>query len=230
MQSGRGNLVFVKKTYVIIPSMTRIVPAILTEDPKALADMLRLSATFTDYVQVDIMDGKFVPSRSITHEHLAKLSIKVEWEAHLMVEHPEDQLEAYKKAGAKRILFHYEATRTPQKVIAAGKKLGVEIGLVINPDTPTSVVPPLAAQLDGVLFMSVIPGFYGAKFIPEVLDKVRDLRQLLPHMRTAIDGGIKESNLVQVAATGVDDICVGSAVFLQPDPAAAYKKLSKMVQ
>ena len=133
--------------------MTRIVPAILTEDPHALADMLRLSATFTNYVQVDIMDGKFVPSRSITYEHLSRLTIKLDWEAHLMVQNPEDYLEAYKKAGAKRILFHYEATKTPQKVITAGKKLGVEMGLFIDPDTPSilairvRVVAAVAAAL-----------------------------------------------------------------------------------
>jgi ribulose-phosphate 3-epimerase len=210
--------------------MPRIVPAVLTEDPGALAKMLEQAAGFTDHVQVDIMDGKFVPSRSITADDLSSLKIKVGWEAHLMVQSPENYLKAYRNAGAGQVLFHFEAAKSPDAVIEAGRKLGLHMGLVLNPETPASVVPPLADRLDSVLVMSVNPGFYGAKFIPEMLDKARELRRLLPKMHLSIDGGIKESNLLQAAATGVNDICVGSAVFLQPDPGEAFRKLSRMVR
>ena len=79
------------------------------------------------------------------------------------------------------------------------------------------------------MFLSVNPGFYGAKYIPEVLNKVRELHQLRPDLLLSIDGGINEKNLLEVAASGVTEICVGSGIFRQPDPAVAYRKLNAMV-
>ena len=93
-----------------------IVPAILTDDPKALETMVRQTETFTSYAQFDIMDGQFVPSQSITHKHIAGLDINLNWEAHLMVLKPETCLEDFQRAGAEKIVFHYEATSSPQEV------------------------------------------------------------------------------------------------------------------
>jgi ribulose-phosphate 3-epimerase len=208
----------------------QIVPAILTEDPGALEKMVRLTETFTNSAQFDIMDGKFVPSRSISFKQIAALKTKLSWEAHLMVLHPEDYLDDFHRAGAKKIVFHFEATPTPRLVIRIIKKLGMQAGLAINPETPIDSVSNLVKQLDSVLFLSVNPGFYGAKFIPEVLDKITAFRKAYPGIETGIDGGIKENNIVQIAKTGVNVICIGSAVFLQPDPAASYRKLKTLAE
>ena len=159
---------------------SRVVPAILTDDPKALETMVRQAETFTEWVQFDIMDGKFVPSRSINHEHLAGLSIKLSWEVHLMVQHPEDHVEGFRQAGAQRIVFHYEATSSPGEVISQARKLGLGIGLAVNPETSVSVILPLASKVDSVLFLTVHPGFYGSQFIPEVLNKGIELRRIEP--------------------------------------------------
>lgn len=203
----------------------RIIPAILTDDPEALANMLHQSETFTDYVQIDIMDGKFVPSRSITWEQAADIKTTISWEVHLMVEQPETQLSGFKKAGARRAIFHFEATPDPEKVITSARKLGLEVGIAVNPETTVQQIRSLVDQVDSVLFLSVHPGFYGAKFIPEVLDKISELRQAQPEIEISIDGGIKESNIARIAKSGVNTICVGSAVFLQPEPGEAYRKL-----
>ncbi len=117
---------------------TRVVPAILTDDPSALKEMVRQAESFTDYVQIDIMDGHFVPSRSVTWEDIAGLSINLKWEAHLMVAHLEKYLESFKQAGASKIIFHHEATASPREVIARIRNLGIEVGLAINPETPVS--------------------------------------------------------------------------------------------
>ena len=210
--------------------ISRVVPAILTDDPKALETMVRQAETFTTYVQVDIMDGQFVPSRSITCEHLTGLSIKVSWEAHLMVEHPENHLECFRQAGAQKVVFHYEATTSPQEVISLARNLGLEVGLAINPETPISAILPLTGKVDSVLFLSVHPGFYGAKFIPEVLDKIAEFRNVRPGVETGIDGGIKESNITQVARSGPDVICVGSAIFLQPQPGESFRHLQELAR
>jgi ribulose-phosphate 3-epimerase len=206
----------------------RAVPAILTDDPAELERLLRQAETFTDYVQLDIMDGRFVPSRSVTCGQMAALHTSLRWEAHLMVLQPEDCLEDFRNAGAEKIVFHYEATPAPEDVIAKIRALGLKAGLAVNPETPLSAVDALVPKVDSVLFLSVNPGFYGAKFIPEVLEKIETFRRSHPCAETGIDGGIKENNIAEVARTGVDVIYIGSAVFLQPDPAAAYRRLSAL--
>jgi len=170
--------------------LSRVVPAILTEDPEALEAMVRQAEGFTTYVQFDIMDGRFVPSRSITHEHLAALPLKLNWEAHLMVQCPEDYLADLHQAGAQKVVFHYEATPSPQEVISQARHLGLEVGLALNPETPISAIISLASTVDSVLFLTVHPGFYGAKFIPEVLEKVAEFHSAQPDTATGVDGGI----------------------------------------
>ena len=208
---------------------TRVVPAILTDDPKALENMIHQAETFTDWVQVDIMDGKFVPSRSINYEHLDNLPVKLGWEVHLMVQHPEDYVEGFRKAGAQKVVFHYEATPSPREVISLVRGLGLGVGLAVNPETPVSDILSSTGEVDSVLFLSVDPGFYGSKFMPEVLDKIDEFRSAQPGVETGIDGGIKESNIVQIARAGVDVIYVGSAIFMQPEPAESFRRLKAMV-
>ncbi len=208
----------------------RLVPAILTEDPKILETMIRLAETFTDYVQVDVMDGQFVPSRSISWADMEGLSMKLKWEVHLMVRHPEEYLEGFRRAGAQRAIFHYEAGQSPQKVITAVRALGLEAGLAVNPETPVSAILSLVGDLDSVLFLSVNPGFYGSQFIPEVIAKIIELRRLRPEIEIGIDGGIKEANITEVARSGVNLIYVGSAVLLQPQPAESYRRLLSLAQ
>ena len=98
----------------------RIIPAILTDNPQALQTMLHQSATFTDYVQIDIMDGKFVPSRSVTWKQITGVPPQLQWEAHLMLKEPELELENFQKAGAIKAIFHYEATTSPRKSDLSG--------------------------------------------------------------------------------------------------------------
>lgn len=210
--------------------LTQVVPAILTNDPAALETMIRQAKSFTNYVQLDIMDGQFVPSRSITWKHLANLPIKLGWEAHLMVLRPEEYLPRFHQAGARKVIFHYEATSSPREVIARARKLGLGVGLAINPETTVSTIIPLADEVDSVLLMTVNPGFYGSKFLPEVMDKVAELRKARPDMEIGADGGAKESNITQIARAGVDIIYVGSAIFLQPQPGESFRRLQALAQ
>jgi ribulose-phosphate 3-epimerase len=208
----------------------RIVPAILTDDLITLEKLVRLAESFTDYVQVDVMDGNFVPSSSVTCGQVAALKIKIAWEAHLMVFHPEDCLSDFHRAGARKIVFHYEATPELEKIITQIRKLGIKVGLAINPETPITAIAPLVKKVDSVLFLAVHPGFYGAAFLPEVLDKIAAFRKAYPEMEIGIDGGVKEDNIVKIAQSGVDVICIGSALFRQPRPAEAYRRFNTLVK
>ncbi len=208
----------------------KVVPAILTDDPSALEKMACQAETFTDFVQIDIMDGRFVPSRSVTREQIAGLPDKLKWEAHLMVTDPEEYVADFKQAGASKVIFHHEATTSPHKVISRSSDLKIDIGLAINPETPVSAVVPYIDQVDSILLLTVTPGFYGSKFIPEVMDKVAELRAIRSGIKIGVDGGVKENNIREIASAGVDYICVGSAIFLQPDPAKSYRHLQSLVQ
>ena len=147
-----------------------------------------------------------------------------------MVQNPENYLKNLRRAGAQKVIFHYEATSSPLEVISLARELGLMVGLATNPDTPISAILPLTDKVDSVLFLSVHPGFYSQKFIPEVLDKIREFGSICPSMETGIDGGIKESNIARVAQAGADFIYIGSAIFLQEQPEESYRRLVALVQ
>ncbi len=207
----------------------RIIPAILTDGPKVLESRVRQAETFARYVQFDIMDGNFVPTRSVTCEDIAALNTKLMWEAHLMVTDPGSYLDCFKRAGAGKIVFHYEASSHPNEVISAARSFGLKVGLALNPETLVSSILPLCSEVDSVLLLSVHPGFYGQGFLPEVLDKVTELRRMQPLLEIGIDGGAKENNIIRIASSGVDAIYVGSAIFLQPAPGESYRHLQSLV-
>lgn len=192
--------------------------------------MIRQAEQFTDYVQIDFMDGDFVPSHSILCRSLYGLTTSLTWEAHLMVKEPEDQLECLRDVGAQRVIFHFEAAESPASVINKARQLRLGIGLALNPETPVSPVASLLDEVDSVLLLAVHPGYYGSQFLPEVLSKIAELRVLAPAMEIGVDGGIKENNISHIAKMGVDTIYVGSAIFRQPDPAQAYQRLQSLAQ
>ena len=210
--------------------INRVVPAVLTDSPATLVSMIRQAECFTGWVQIDVMDGLFVPSVSITSQDIAGVRVNIGWEAHLMVKDPEKYIETFHNAGAKKIVVHYESVKESAfDVIDNITRLEMRAGLAVNPETPVTVLDDiLVNRLESVLFLAVHPGFYGAKFIPEVLDKIRVFRQLYPDANIGIDGGIRASNIAQVARSGVNEICVGSAIFAQPDPAASFKELTAL--
>jgi len=207
----------------------KVVPAILTDDRQAFKDMLETAEGFAEHIQVDIMDGRFVPSKSITIEDLKGIKCHKFTEAHLMVEDPLLWIDAFKETGVKRIIFHFEIDRDKPAIISRIRKAELSVGVAVNSDTPASEFSSLAGEVDMVLFMSVIPGFYGAEFIPEVLNKAREFKKLLPEKSVGIDGGIKPGNFQQVVSSGIDFICVGSAIFRAENPALAYKNFSSLL-
>lgn len=208
----------------------RAVPAILTDNPETLEKLIRQTESFTDYAQMDVMDGQFVPSISVSCADIAGLKTSLVWEAHLMVMNPEYCIDDFRRAGAKKIVFHFKATDKPREIIEMVRGMGLEVGLAVNPEVPVADFVPLVDKLDSVLFLAVNPGFYGAKFIPEVLDKIRDFRRQYPDIEVGIDGGVKESNIAEIAGTGVDVIYIGSAIFMQPDPAESYRQLKEIAR
>ncbi|MDP2923236.1 MAG: ribulose-phosphate 3-epimerase [Candidatus Omnitrophota bacterium] len=202
-----------------------IVPALLTNDKEKLKRMLDVCSTFADYVQIDIMDGEFVPSRSITVNDISELSSPIPSEAHLMAKDPLLWVEAFKKFGSKRVIFHFEIRKEHLAIVETIKKAKLEVGLAVNPSTQIKDFEFLVSKVDTILFMSVNPGFYGAKFIPDVLEKIKKFKEMYPAKLVGIDGGIKFDNVSKVAQSGVDYICIGSAILKESDSKKAYLKI-----
>ncbi len=206
----------------------KVVPAILTDSASELTRMVVLANGFAPWVQIDMMDGLFVPSRSITTDDLGPLEFVFSWEAHLMVVDPLRYLVPLRDAGAARVIFHAESDDDAYDVIDLCRSLGMGVGVAVNPPTTVSEIEPLLSAIDSVLLMAVYPGYYGAPFVPGVLSKIGEVRAACPDVEIGMDGGIKESNLVEVARYGLDKVCVGSAIFGQPDPAASYRRLAAL--
>lgn len=210
----------------------KIVPAILTDKKDELVRMLTIADTFSQHSQIDIMDGKFVPSCSVSVQDLVNVSYRFKGflEAHLMVEEPLEWLEVFKHMGAQRIIFHFEIKKDKENVISKIKERDLSCGLAVSPSTKISDFSYLVDKIDMVLFLSVIPGFYGSEFIPDVLDKISQFKTLYPHKTVGIDGGIKLSNLHKTASLGIDFICVGSAIFQSENPSQSYNIFSQALK
>ncbi|MCM8779133.1 MAG: ribulose-phosphate 3-epimerase [Candidatus Omnitrophica bacterium] len=197
---------------MLFPFM-KIVPAILTDDPQDLELKIRQTEAFSDIAQIDIMDGIFVPSKSITASDLAKIKTKLFLEAHLMVEKPIPEIIPFKEAGIKRIIFHFESQDNPQEAIALIHKEGLEVGLAINPGTEISQISNFLDRIDLLLLMAVNPGFYGSRFIPAVLEKARRLCAKKGNYLLGLDGGVKAENIRKIKSAGIEIVYVGSGIF-----------------
>ncbi|MCF7869752.1 MAG: ribulose-phosphate 3-epimerase [Candidatus Omnitrophica bacterium] len=205
-----------------------IVPALLSQDKEKMQEMLNTCNQFAKLVQIDIMDGEFVPSKSITAQELAQLKINTPNELHLMVNNPFAWIEPASQIGSKRIIFHLETEIDHKKLITEIKKMEMEAGVSLNPKTNIEKLRPIIKDIDLILFMAVNPGFYGAAFIPEVLDKIRKFKRIWPNKKTAIDGGVKESNILKIKNIGLDYICIGSAILKSDNPKQAFLKFSRL--
>jgi len=215
---------------IVMTPAAKVVPAVLTADTAELARLVALANRFARYVQVDFMDGVFVPSHSVSVADMCALEVRFQWEAHLMVVDPIAYLQSLHAAGAARVIFHVESCPQPLEVALAARSLGLGVGLALNPPTPVHEVQELLPAMDSVLLMTVYPGYYGAPFVPEVMSKVAQVRAACEHIEVGVDGGVKEANMPEVLRHGVDTVCVGSAVFSSADPEASYLRLTALAR
>ena len=211
----------------------KIATSILSADFSKMGEEVRsLEQCGADVVHVDVMDGVFV--NNITFglkmvEDIRKVTT-LPLDCHLMIVHPEKYVERFAKAGADIITVHYEACQDNLKeVLELIKSTGVKCGAVINPDTPVEKIADVIPLCDMVLVMSVFPGFGGQKFIPEALDKLRQVKAIVAacgkEIDIEIDGGVTAENVCLVKEAGANVVVAGSAVFKASDRAQAIAAL-----
>jgi ribulose-phosphate 3-epimerase len=210
----------------------QIAPSILSADFAALGrDIAAAERGGADLIHVDVMDGHFVPN--ITIGPLVVRSIKrvatKPLDVHLMIEEPDQYIEAFVRAGASMISVHVEAVPHLQRTLTHIRQLGARAGVVLNPSTPAHAIEDVCADLDFVLVMSVNPGFGAQAFIPHTFEKLRRVRDVLTRNGSAapieIDGGVDAGNVAQVVAAGAHIIVAGHAIFGTDDPERATREL-----
>jgi ribulose-phosphate 3-epimerase len=212
-----------------------IAPSILASNFAKLGDDVRaVEEGGADVIHVDVMDGHFVPNISIGVPVVASLhkATRLPLDVHLMIERPEEYIERFARAGASRILIHQEATVHLDRALTMIRENGAQAGAAINPATPVATLTDVFDKLDTVLVMSVNPGFGGQKFIPQAVEKIRQLNQWRARyngaFRIEVDGGVDAENTAQLAQAGANTFVAGTSIFHAPDPAAAVRQLRKL--
>jgi len=215
-----------------VPQVARIAPSILSADFACLGDAVDTVAPEADLLHVDVMDGHFVPNLTIGPPVVQSLRKHTDlyFDCHLMMTNPGKYLEAFRSAGANGCSVHVEIGET-EALIAQMRRLGLDAGLAVNPDTPFEAFVDHLDKIDLLLLMTVFPGFGGQRFMAEVMPKVRRTREEIDRRRLPVaievDGGIDEETAPVASEAGATVFVAGSAIFADPDPVEAARRIRR---
>ncbi|MEG0250180.1 MAG: ribulose-phosphate 3-epimerase [Peptostreptococcus sp.] len=215
----------------------KLAPSILSANfANLLEDCKKVEDAGCEYLHLDVMDGHFVPNITFGPAIIKSIrkDINMIFDAHLMITDPDDYIAALADAGCDIITVHQETCTHLHRTIQNIKSHGMKAGVVLNPATPVCTIKHVIKDIDMVLLMSVNPGFGGQKFIPEIIEKTKELKAMIeeknPNVLIEIDGGIKASNIKEVVDAGADVLVAGSAIFGQDDINKAVKDLREAAQ
>jgi ribulose-phosphate 3-epimerase len=210
----------------------QVAPSLLSADFSRLAEELEaVERQGADLIHFDVMDGHFVPNLTVGPPVLKSLKshTKLPFDCHLMIERPEEYVESFRKAGADIITVHQEACVHLQRVLHQIRESGAKAGVALNPATPVDHLEYVLGDIDLILIMTVNPGFGGQKFLESVVPKIRKARQMIDDagldIMLEVDGGVDGDTASAVIEAGARVLVAGTAVFKQPDYAAAIAAL-----
>ena len=203
----------------------KIAPSILSSDFGKLNEEIASIAPLADLIHVDVMDGHFVPNLTCGAPVIKKIKTEIPLDIHLMIEDPGKYLEDFVKAGAYLITVHAEACENLSEIIKKIHDLNCLAGVSIKPKTPVAEIKNIIDQIDLVLVMSVEPGFGGQSFKPEVLPKIKQLREQNPSLDIEIDGGITSQTAPLAKSAGANVLVAGSYIFKAKNRKKAIQSL-----
>lgn len=200
--------------------MIKLAPSVLAADFSKLGEEIKkVASSGAQYLHLDVMDGMFVPNISLGPDMIKSIRkvSDIVYDVHLMIEDPIRYIEAFAKAGADIITFHYEACEDRQAVIDKIHSFGIKAGMSVKPETDADLMAPYIDSLDLCLVMTVHPGFGGQSFMPEAVENVKKLDSLIKksgrNIDLEVDGGINLQNAKIVKENGANVLVAGSAVF-----------------
>ena len=214
--------------------MIKLAPSILSADfARLLEDVKKVEKAGCEYLHIDVMDGHFVPNITLGPGIVKSLrkDVNMVFDAHLMIENPDNYIKEFADAGCDIIVVHQEACTHLHRTIQNIKSHGIKAGVALNPATPIETIKYVLQDVDMVLLMSVNPGFGGQSYIPGVTEKIKELKAVRDEMNLDIDievgCGVKPSNIAEVVNAGANVIVAGSAIFNADDIDEAVKSLRK---
>jgi ribulose-phosphate 3-epimerase len=205
-----------------------VVPAVIAKSQEELDSIFDKISGHANLVQLDVMDGKFVPNHSLDFDFRLPHQ-KYAYEAHLMVDNPDTWIQSFGKK-VDTIIAHFESAATSRRTIDLIKNLGKKSALALNPETEIEQISDYLDSLDQVLVMTVHPGFYGSPFLPEVMGKIEKLRQMKPELDIEVDGGIRPETIELVDEAGANLFVSGSYLIKSDNILDRINILHKMIQ
>ena len=202
----------------------KIIPAVLSMTFEDFLHRLRQAESFTGCVEVDLMDGVLVPTRSFDVDKINAVETSLTFQLHIMAEDPSYFLNRVNHPGLKTVIFHFESHAELGDMVKRITQRGLEPGLAINPETQIDQFRDAAVTVPLLKFLTVDPGDYGKPFRSGVLRKIETARSLFPDKSISVDGGVSLENLKSLMEIGVDHACIGSRIFLAGDPAESYRR------
>jgi ribulose-phosphate 3-epimerase len=194
------------------PNMIEVIPTIIAESNSDLESKIKKIEPYTSRVSIDIMDGAFVPNKTVGVGEISKLKTNLMLDLHLMIAEPESQIDEWLQTKADRIIIHFESKGDLSLILAKIHRQNKRAGLAINPETSISQVENLIPLVDLVQVMTVHPGQYGAPFVDETVSKISDFHGKYPQTPIAVDGGINPETAKKVIVAGATILNVGSYI------------------
>ena len=205
-----------------------IIPAIIAKSQEELEEKINKVKDYVQVIQLDFMDGEFVPNSSINFDFKLPDTNCI-FEAHLMINNPKKWIEKHFDK-VDIVLAHIESCEDPKRIINLVRNKGKKIGFVLNPETPISSIKDFINEIDQVLIMTVNPGFYGSPFLPEMLEKIKELRNLKPDIEIEVDGGVTDKTVKLVDNAGANLFVSGSYIVKSDNVKGAIDTLKKFVE